>query len=136
MASGLETAMQEADDRIRALERELAAGSLALTDAVDRALGVANSLMLAVAAARNQPLAGYAADADPLEVFKGFVKGDASLTAIRDNVRELVYYRNCVAADRADALPAQPTAMAVRTIRHIYLYLRTRAHKEYGLAGT
>ncbi|MHB1566253.1 MAG: hypothetical protein ACYCXG_06000 [Acidiferrobacter sp.] len=127
--------MQEADRTICSLEQALAAGPMVLKDTIDRALTVANDLMLAVAAARGQPLAELNADSDPLEVFKGFVKGDASFTAIRDNVRELVYYRNCLAGDRADALPVRPEAMTVRTIRHIYLYLRTRALKEYGLTG-
>lgn len=70
---------------------------------------------------------------DVLEVFRAFVKGDPSLNAIRDNIRELVYYQNCLATQRDDALPRNPTHMAVRTLRHIYLYLRTRCLKEQRL---
>jgi hypothetical protein len=54
------------------------------------------------------------------------VKGDPTWTTIRDNCRELVYYRNCLDLGRADALPGAPEKMAVRTLRHIYLYMRTR----------
>ncbi|MCU0803738.1 MAG: hypothetical protein MUF79_01420 [Burkholderiales bacterium] len=69
-------------------------------------------------------------DADVLDVWKALVKGDPAWNAIRDNTRELVYYANCLAAGRADALPAAPQKMAVRTARHVYLYVRTRALKE------
>jgi len=69
-------------------------------------------------------------NADVLEVWKALVKGDPTWNAIRDNCRELVYYRNCLALGRADALPAQPHRMAVRTARHIYLYVRSRAVRE------
>ncbi len=70
---------------------------------------------------------------DVLEVFKAFVKGDPSLNAVRDNLREIVYYRNCIDMKREDALPPKPANMAVRTARHVYLYLRTRALKEHRL---
>jgi hypothetical protein len=67
--------------------------------------------------------------ADLLEVWRALVKGDPSWNAIRDNCRELVYYRNCLAAGRADALPAAPHRMAVRTARHVLLYVRSRAER-------
>ena len=67
---------------------------------------------------------------DLLVLFKAFVKGDTSLTAVRDNLRELVYYRNCIIEGRFDALPKNPQRMALHTIRHIYLYLRSRADQE------
>ena len=69
------------------------------------------------------------ADEDVLVTFKRFVKGDPSLNAIRDNIRELVYYHHCVAADRLESLPKAPAQMAVRTVRHIYLYLRSRVEQ-------
>ena len=69
-------------------------------------------------------------DADVLEVWKVLVKGDPTWNAIRDNTRELVYYANCLELGRSDALPAAPQKMAVRTARHVYLYVRTRALKE------
>ncbi len=133
MASDWEATIQAVDEEIRGLEAGLAAGALALAPTVDQALDLANRLMRAFAEAVGRDVGP---DQDPLEVFKAFVKGDPSLTAIRDNVRELVYYRNCLAAGREDALPVNPTAMAVRTIRHIALYLRTRALKEPGLHAT
>jgi hypothetical protein len=69
-------------------------------------------------------------EADVLEVWKALVKGDPTWNAVRDNCRELVFYRNCLALGRADALPPHPHRMAVRTARHVYLYLRTRAVRE------
>ncbi|MDA8361017.1 MAG: hypothetical protein M0Z44_03340 [Gammaproteobacteria bacterium] len=131
----LESLMTDVDCEIRDLEQALGRDELDLKQAITRSLTLANRLMLAFAALMARPQEGLDADADPLEVFRVFVKGEPSLNAIRDNVRELVYYRNCLDAGRADALPARPVAMAVRTIRHIYLYLRTRAIKEHGLAG-
>ena len=66
-------------------------------------------------------------DADVLDVWRALVKGDPTWNAIRDNCRELVFYRNCLALGRADALPPAPHRMAVRTVRHIFLYVRSRA---------
>lgn len=119
------------DQRIAALEA--AAGEADADTAprlpalVDEALGIVNDLMRAYAedAGKSMPDTD-----DPLEVFKAFVKGDPSLNAVRDNVRELVFYRNCLLQDRADALPARPARMSARTARHIYLYLRTRCIQE------
>ena len=127
--------MSEVDEEIRGLEAALAAGSLVLKPTVDQAIGLANRLMRAFGETTGHILDGFDDHSDPLEVFKAFVKGDPSLNAIRDNVRELVYYRNCLESGREDALPVRPVAMAVRTIRHIYLYMRTRAIKEHGLKG-
>ena len=67
---------------------------------------------------------------DLLEVFKVLIKGDPSWNTIRDNCRELVYYQNCILMDRADALPEHPEKMAVRTLRHIYLFMKTRCMRE------
>ncbi len=131
-ALGLEAVMREVDGEIRGLEQALPGRDLALQSTVDQALRLANRLMLAFAQTTGHPL-DIGEDDDPLEVFKAFVKGDPSLNAIRDNVRELVYYRNCLSSGREDALPVNPVAMAVRTIRHVYLYVRTRAIKEHGL---
>ncbi|MDA8390338.1 MAG: hypothetical protein M0Z76_06375 [Gammaproteobacteria bacterium] len=133
--SPLQSLMADVDREIRALEQAPSRDACDLQPLVEHALLLANRLMLAFAGVMDHPLDGLGVDADPLEVFRVFVKGEPSLNAIRDNVRELVYYRNCLAAGRADALPARPAAMAVRTVRHIYLYLRTRAIKEHGLEG-
>jgi hypothetical protein len=71
-----------------------------------------------------------APETDVLEVWRSLVKGDPSWNAIRDNCRELVFYRNCLADGRRDALPPAPHRMAVRTARHVCLYVRTRALRE------
>lgn len=130
--SRLAEVMEGVNGQIRVLETALPTGELDLGATVDQALLLANRLMLAFSDASGHALTEFREDDDPLEIFKGFVKGEPSLTAIRDNIRELVFYRNCLVADRRDALPVAPEAMAVRTIRHIYLYLRTRAIKELG----
>lgn len=67
---------------------------------------------------------------DILEVFKILVKGDPSWNTIRDNCRELVYYQNCINLHREDALPVAPEKMAVRTARHIFLFMKTRSLRE------
>ncbi|WP_455385207.1 hypothetical protein [Acidihalobacter prosperus] len=117
------------DERISALEGAVKRGGAAadLPALVEEAIEIVNGLMGAYAthAGKPMPVSG-----DPLEIFKAFVKGDPSLNAIRDNVRELVYYRNCLAADRADALPTNPALMTAHTARHVYLYLRTRCTQE------
>jgi hypothetical protein len=71
-------------------------------------------------------------DADLLDIWRALVKGDPTWNAIRDNCRELVFYRNCLALGRADALPPAPHRMAVRTARHIFLYVRSRAPRDAG----
>jgi hypothetical protein len=69
-------------------------------------------------------------DADLLDVFKALVKSDPSWNTIRDNCRELVYYHNCITMERLDALPENPEKMAVRTLRHLYLFMKTRCMRE------
>lgn len=64
-----------------------------------------------------------------LDLWKVAVKKNPSLNTIRDNCRELVYYANCVEMDRQDALPANAHKQAIRTARHVYLYLRSRAEE-------
>jgi hypothetical protein len=53
-------------------------------------------------------------------------RADPSWNAVRDNLRELVYYRNCLAEGRNDALPPAAAKMAIRTARHLHLYFTTR----------
>jgi hypothetical protein len=120
--------------QIASWEARLAAGEpLALEPALAAASAAALALLRAyIAAEGKKPVP--AEDADLLEAFKVLVKGDPSWNAIRDNLRELVYYRNCLAAARADALPAVPEKMAVRLARHVYLYVRTRCIREGRIA--
>jgi hypothetical protein len=70
--------------------------------------------------------------ADGRDIWRALVKGDPTWNAIRDNCRELVFYRNCLALGRTDALPPAPHRMAVRTVRHIFLYVRSRAQRDAG----
>ncbi len=120
----------EVDAALVAQEGAIARGeALPLTETIDAAIAMVRRLVMAciVAAGGKTP---PAADADVLDAFKVLVKGDPTWNAIRDNCRELVYYRNCIAAGRRDALPKVPEKMAVRTARHIYLYMRTRAVRD------
>lgn len=130
MSVPLEQVFQKVDQEVRASELRIQQGAvLELAATVDQAIAWVTELMAAYTEDRTGE--AIAADgADVLEIFKRFVKGDPSLNAVRDNIRELVYYRNCLAAAREDALPAKPANMAVRTARHIYLYLRTRLLKD------
>lgn len=127
--------LERIDAEIAAWEQRLAAGEpLALEPALEAAAGAALALVRAYLAAEgSKPVP--AADADLLDAFKVLVKGDPTWNAIRDNLRELVYYRNCLATGRAEALPAVPEKMAIRLARHLYLYLRTRCVKEGRIAA-
>jgi hypothetical protein len=127
-------------DQLEGIDRDLgtlerAAGvqdGAALAQHLESAIALVDRVMRAWLdhAGRAQP----PEHADVLEVWKALAKGDPTWNAIRDNCRELVYYRNCLALDRTDALPPQPHRMAVRTARHVYLYIRSRAVRE-GLVG-
>lgn len=126
----LEAAFSRVNADLAALERQTAAGdALPLATTVEQAIAMIRQLLVAcIATEGGKPVPD--ASADILEVFKVLVKGEPSWTAIRDNCRELVYYRNCINMQRQDALPAAPARMAVRTARHVYLYVRTRCVHE------
>lgn len=128
--AALETVFSRVDGDLAALERDITAGAeLPLAATVEQAMALIRQLLVAcIAAEGNKPVPD--ASADILEVFKVLVKGEPSWTALRDNCRELVYYRNCINMERQDALPAAPARMAVRTARHVYLYIRTRCLRE------
>lgn len=115
------------DDRISQLESaQSGESSVLLAEIVEQALVIAGDLLRVFSAAEGKQLAE---STDILALFKEFVKGDPSLTAIRDNLRELVYYQNCLQMQREDALPPKPESMAIRSLRHVYLYLATRAEQ-------
>ncbi|MBX3665723.1 MAG: hypothetical protein KF834_08545 [Burkholderiales bacterium] len=124
----------EIDAALSVREAAIAGGeALPLTETVDAAIALTQRLVAAyVAAAGVKALP--AAEADILEAFKILVKGEPTWNAIRDNCRELVYYRNCINMGRRDALPKVPEKMAVRTARHVYLYIKTRCIREGRLA--
>lgn len=120
----------EVDKRIAALERRINAGEgLPLPETVEEAMGHIKTLIIAYikdVGEKDVPDPSR----DILEVWKVLVKGDPTWNAIRDNCRELVYCRNCINMNRLDALPAIAEKMAVRTLRHIYLYMKTRCIRE------
>lgn len=109
------------------LERRMSQGEkLPLSETVDQAIGLVEDILRAFADAEGKP---YTESDRILELWKKLVKGEPTLNTIRDNCRELVYYRNCIDMQREDALPPHPERMAVRTARHIYLYMRSRAEQ-------
>lgn len=126
MKSGqIEAVFSRVDGELAGLEARLARGeSLPLAATVDAAIGLVRALLVAWMQAGGKPVP--AVDAGLLEVFRAFVRGDPSWNAIRDNCRELVYYRNCINMGREDALPPAAEKMAVRTARHVHLYMKTR----------
>ena len=123
-------AFESVDAQTKDLERILSVrGSLPVLEAVEHALGLVKKMIIAYikdAGEKDTPQENE----DVLDVFKKLVKGDPSWNTIRDNIRELVYYKNCINMDRKDALPPVPDKMAVRTLRHIYLFMRTRCMRE------
>lgn len=122
------------DGELSALE-QCTAGSHALTLAstVKQAASLVQRLLTAYVVDAGRK-AAPGTDADLLATFKVLVKGEPTWNAIRDNCRELVYYGNCINMGREDALPAAAEKMAVRTARHIFLYVRTRCIRECRLA--
>ncbi len=124
----------EVDAALSAREAAIARNeALPLAETVNAAIELLQKLVTAYVAATGQKTPP-GADADFLEAFKVLVKGDPTWNAIRDNCRELVYYRNCINMERRDALPKVPEKMAVRTARHVYLYIKTRCVREGRLA--
>jgi hypothetical protein len=112
---------------IAALEAVAREGE-ALGEVLEPAIALVARTLRARLAADGKP--APAEDADVLDVWRALVKGDPTWNAIRDNCRELVFYRNCLALGRANALPPAPHRMAVRTVRHIFLYVRSRAQSD------
>jgi hypothetical protein len=127
----LGAAFQDLDQRIGALEMNVrAAHSPDLSGLLDETDTIMKDLLNAYGEHAGKRIP---ASDNLLEIFKAFVKGDPSLNAVRDNVRELVFYRNCLEMGREDALPSRPQRMAVRTLRHVYLYLYSRCEQEHRL---
>lgn len=129
-AGQLPSAFAATDAELASLERCIADGRpLPLASAVEQAMSLVRRLLTAYVADAGRKSAP-AAEAELLDVFKVLVKGEPSWNAIRDNCRELVYYRNCINMGREDALPAAAEKMAVRTARHIFLYVKARCLRE------
>ena len=98
-SSELISTLDAAHDRIEALARQQVAG-MALPELVAAGVAEAAAMLRIMLAAEHKP---YASDADLLELWKTLVKGLPHWNTIRDNCRELVYYQNCLNAERADA---------------------------------
>jgi hypothetical protein len=125
-------AFRQIDAELARLEARVDAEPVELPEVLEPAIGLVSQLMRTRLEAEGK--AAPAPDADILDVWRALVKGDPTWNAIRDNCRELVFYRNCLAAGRRDALPPAAARMAVRTARHVHLYLRTRALRDGLLA--
>ena len=120
----------ETDAELKGLEQRIARGeNLPLAETVEYAIEILKRLIAAYIADEGRKAVPDPA-ADLLDTFRVLVKGEPSWNAIRDNCRELVYYRNCIGSGREDALPRVPEKMAVRTARHVYLHIRTRCIRE------
>ena len=120
------------DETIAELEERISEEpDLDVAEVLPSAMDVVEELLRSYAAREEKELPE---ESDLLAVQKAFVKGEPSLNAVRDNVRELIYYHNCLDMDRRDALPENSGRMAVRTARHLYLYLRSRAEQAGYLA--
>ena len=129
----LAAVLRQVDSELAALEHRVAGReSPLLAPIVEHALELVRRLILACIVDQGGKQAPDPA-ADLLAAFKVLVKGEPTWNAIRDNCRELVYYRNCINMGRLDALPAVPGTMAVRTARHIFLYIKTRCIRDGGL---
>ena len=123
-------AFDQVDAQIVDLERILnVRQSLPLQETIEHAMRLVKQLIIAYLGDVGDK-ALPAMEDELLDVFKVLIKGDPSWNTIRDNCRELVYYHNCIAMDRRDALPEHPEKMAIRTLRHIYLFMKTRCMRE------
>lgn len=128
-SNDLIAALDAVHGRIEALAKQQSAG-MPLPELLAAGIAEAEAMLRIMLETEHKP---YASDADLLELWKTLVKGKPHWNTIRDNCRELIYYRNCLKAERQDALPAQPERMVIHTLRHIFLYLRS--HAEQHLEG-
>ena len=119
--------LEKMSAQVEALAQRQAALPMPLAEEVETAIAEAEALLRVMLKAERKP---YASDAELLDLWKTLVKGAPHWNTIRDNCRELIYYRNCLAVGREDALPAQPGRMVIHTLRHIVLYLRSHAEQQ------
>lgn len=119
---------ERSDETLRDLERRIREGEdLPVDEVTESAIDVVTDLLKAYLQILGRDWTG--AEHDVLALWKLAVKKNPSFNTIRDNCRELVYYRNCVEMDSQDSLPQNAERQAVRTARHVYLYLRSRAEE-------
>ncbi|WP_215843167.1 hypothetical protein HHS34_003420 [Acidithiobacillus montserratensis] len=124
-SNDLIAALDAVHDRIEKLAKQQSDG-MPLPELLAAGMVEAEAMLRIMLESEHKP---YASDADLLELWKTLVKGKPHWNTIRDNCRELIYYQNCLTAERADALPAQPERMVIHTLRHIFLYLRSHAEQ-------
>jgi hypothetical protein len=119
---------ERSDETLRDWERKLNKGEAPdVADTTESAIAVVKDLIKAYLQILGRGWDDV--EDDILALWKVSVKKNPSLNTIRDNCRELVYYHNCVDMDRRDALPQNAHKQAIRTARHVYVYLRTRAEE-------
>ncbi|MEL5849266.1 MAG: hypothetical protein U7M05_07860 [Candidatus Igneacidithiobacillus chanchocoensis] len=116
--------LDEAQAQIEALGRQSVGQDFPVS--LDQGVQIARQILQVLLTAERKD---FAADADLLSLWKTLVKGQPHWNTIRDNCRELVYYQNCLAMDREDALPPQPDKMLLHTLRHLYLYARSHTEQ-------
>jgi hypothetical protein len=127
--------LERADTGLAEMEIALAAATPPpLESVVDACLAMLRALIVAYIADEGKK-PPPPAEADILDVWKVLVKGEPYWNTIRDNLRELVYYRNCIEMNRRDALPVVPEKMALRIARHVCLFIRTRCIREGRIAA-
>ncbi|MHB8249262.1 MAG: hypothetical protein ACYDCX_10325 [Acidithiobacillus sp.] len=119
--------LEKVSAQVEVLAQRQAASPLPLAELVEMGIGEVEAMLRIMLRAEHKP---YASDAEVLDLWKTLVKGAPHWNTIRDNCRELIYYRNCLASEREDALPAQPGRMVMHTLRHIVLYLRSHAEQQ------
>ncbi len=127
-SSELMSALDAVHGRIEVLARRQATG-MALPELVAAGVEEAAAMLRIMLSAEHKP---YTSDADLLALWKALVKGSPHWNTIRDNCRELIYYQNCLRAERGDALPIRPDRMVMHTLRHIHLYLRSYVEQHGG----
>jgi hypothetical protein len=120
-AAAFDAEFRKVDGELSTLERRIADGAaLPLAATVEQSITLVSRLLVACIAMEGHKRIPDAS-ADILDVFKALVKGEPSWTAIRDNCRELVYYRNCINLQRHDALPVAAEKMAAHRAAHLPL---------------
>ncbi|PKY10658.1 hypothetical protein B1757_08760 [Acidithiobacillus marinus] len=124
-SNDLIAALDAVHARIEKLAKQQSDG-MPLSELLAAGIAEAETMLRIMLETEHKP---YASDADLLALWKTLVKGKPHWNTIRDNCRELVYYQNCLKAERQDALPAQPERMVIHTLRHIFLYLRSHAEQ-------
>jgi len=93
------------NDKLLSLEQRISRGEeLPVSETIDEATALVEEILRAFLDDEGRE---YDPDDRILELWKRLVKGEPTLNTIRDNCRELVYYRNCLDMQR-EGRPAAP----------------------------